>query len=116
MEDEFFQALKEVKEDLNKQDLNEPFVSTSIDEWDKKRLEKLSKNPFRDFKLTKHQKEVIINYMLGDLGKGVFEGEEFWEDLSQDDIDDVYEVVQDQADDFYESCRVFLLKNIDHVG
>lgn len=51
--------------------------------------------------LTKNQKRIVLEYVLGDVGKGLFEDcEEIWEGMNEDEIDENYPALRDAVDDF----------------
>jgi hypothetical protein len=60
--------------------------------------------------LTDEQKVLLINYMLGSVGKGIFEDvPAFWEDVPNDKIEDLYSAYRDAAQKFIDHLREYAL-------
>ncbi len=60
--------------------------------------------------LTDAQKKSVINYLLAGVGKGFFEDcDEFWEGLTQEQIDDKYPEYRDEVEKFVDGCKETLL-------
>ncbi len=58
--------------------------------------------------LTGEQKMLLINYMLGSVGKGFFEDvSAFWEDVPNDKIEDLYPSYQVAAQKFIDQLREY---------
>jgi hypothetical protein len=66
-----------------------------------------------DVELTKSQKEAVIKYVLIGVGKGLYEDcEEFWGEMSQEEIEEKYSSYRDAVDNFVESLKLKLLREL----
>ncbi len=70
--------------------------------------------PKPSVELTVNQKKVAIGYILGDVSKGLFEDcEDFWEGMSQEQIDDEYGSYRQAVEEYVESLKLKLLGELD---
>jgi hypothetical protein len=65
--------------------------------------------------LTKNQKRIVLEYVLGDVGKGLFEDcEEIWEGMTEDEIDENYPDLRDAVDNFMAEVKQKALDNLEN--
>jgi hypothetical protein len=63
--------------------------------------------------LSSAQKKLVIEYMLGSVGKGMFEDvTEFWSGMKQEEIDHLYPSYKDAVERFVQELKHHLLVTI----
>jgi len=63
--------------------------------------------------LTVAQKKLVINYMLGSVGKGLFEDcQEFWAGMQQEEIDQQYPAYREAVESFVDGLKQHLLRAV----
>src|SRR4051812_26513099 len=84
-------------------------------DWNKPKL----KVPFKcaevsgEIELTNQQKKIVICYVLESVSKGLFEDcEEFWDGMSQEQIDEKYSSYRQVVEEYVEELKVKLLREL----
>lgn len=63
--------------------------------------------------LTTHQKKEVVKYLLAGVGKGLFEDcDEFWEGITQEEIDENFEAYRDAVDEFIDGLKEKILADL----
>ncbi len=66
-----------------------------------------------EVQLTKNQKRVLLDYLLGGVGKGVFEDcPEFWQGMEESQIDELYGAYRDASDKFVDEVREYVIRHL----
>lgn len=97
------------------------FLDT-LEEWKKDRKTKAAEpvilakpEPRPKVELSDFQKKYIIEYALGGISKGVFEDPEFWERMTQEEVDEVYGSYYEAAENFMDELKMHVLQNFKTV-
>jgi hypothetical protein len=92
--EDFIEALKNLKDEPEK-------------------LPEQPKKPKPQVELTNDQKRIIVQYMLGGVSKGLFEDcEDFWEGMSQEQIDELYPAYADESERFVDELKQHILDTL----
>lgn len=83
-------------------------IKKSVEEEEARPVQPAPRPVLPGIELTQSQKRLILEYALGDLGKGLFEDcPEFWDGV--EDIDAAYPALREAANDYVEGLRQRLL-------